>query len=515
MIEPSDVETVSAESEPWVDPEPLPSLLLPVNEFDYALLPNVLKGNVHDIANRMQCPPDFVAVGLLTSISSLIGHQIGIKPKQRDDWLVVPNLWGACIGRPGVLKSPALNESIKHPRRLELNMKKEYEASKKDRDAAILVVKVKGKSVEQEIAKALKAHDKDKAQQLALEVQDIPEEKKRIRLITNDATVEKLGEILADSKRCILTYRDELSAFLRSMDREDKKSDRGFYLEAWNGTSLVYTYDRIGRGTIDIERPCVSILGSIQPGPLQSYISGATRGGEGDDGLLQRFQLAVWPDVSKTWKNVDKWPDKEAKDAVFNLFNRLLELDIVTPNVEESQSDLIPYLRFDGKAQDLFDEWRSELEHKIRNDEYPPALEAHMSKYRSLIPSLALIFHVIDHSDLDAVGEESILLALAWAEYLESHARRIYNFAHSSDLAVANELYRHIVKGDLGAKFTERDVYRKCWALLDRDGTKRATAYLSDFGYLREVITLNATGRPGIVWHVNPAVFDAKNSVRP
>ena len=276
------------------------------------------------------------------------------------------------------------------------------------------------------------------------------------------------------------------------MDREDKKPERGFYLEAWNGSSLIYTYDRVVRGTIDIERPCVSILGSIQPGPLQAYISGATRGGEGDDGLLQRFQLAVWPDVSRHWENVDEWPDKKAKDAVFELFNKCLELHIVTPNLEANEAELIPHLRFDTEAQALFDEWRAKLEHAIRNDEYPPALEAHMSKFRSLVPSLALIFHVIDHSDSDAVGEESIIRALAWAEYLESHARRIYNFAHSADLAVANELLRHIMRDDLGSKFTERDVYRKCWALLDRDGTRRALAYLSDFGYVREVLSLRS-----------------------
>jgi hypothetical protein len=29
-------------------------------------------------------------------------------------------------------------------------------------------------------------------------------------------------------------------------------------------------------------------------------------GGIGDDGLLQRLQLAVWPDIPATWTNVDR-----------------------------------------------------------------------------------------------------------------------------------------------------------------------------------------------------------------
>jgi len=193
-------ETSSVENEPWTTPEQLPNLLLPVNGFDFDLLPDVLRGNVSDIANRMQCPPDYVAVGLLTSFSSLIGYQIAIKPKQHDDWLVVPNLWGMCIGRPGVLKSPSLNEAIKHIRRLEIGLKKKHEEARKGHDAAILIAKVKSKSVEQDIAKALKENNQDKAKHLALDAQDIPDEEKRVRLITNDATVEKLGEIFSGLK---------------------------------------------------------------------------------------------------------------------------------------------------------------------------------------------------------------------------------------------------------------------------------------------------------------------------
>jgi Protein of unknown function (DUF3987) len=54
-----------------------------------------------------------------------------------------------------------------------------------------------------------------------------------------------------------------------------------------------HTYDRIGRGTLHIRAACVSVLGGIQPGPLERYLRDVF-GGRGDDGLIQRFQLAVW-----------------------------------------------------------------------------------------------------------------------------------------------------------------------------------------------------------------------------
>jgi len=46
--------------------------------------------------------------------------------------------------------------------------------------------------------------------------------------------------------------------------------------------------------------------------------------------------------------------------------------------------------------RELFIEWLAELEAKIRGDELHPALVSHLSKYRSLMPSLALLFELAD-----------------------------------------------------------------------------------------------------------------------
>ncbi len=97
-----------AQDEPWGDPLPLPDGLPPVMVFDMALLPESFKPWIEDITERMQCPPDYAAIAAMIAAASLIGRKIGIRPKRQDDWLVIPNLWGVAIGRPGVMK--------KHPR---------------------------------------------------------------------------------------------------------------------------------------------------------------------------------------------------------------------------------------------------------------------------------------------------------------------------------------------------------------------------------------------------------------
>ena len=105
----------------------------------------------------------------------------------------------------------------------------------------------------------------------------------------------------------------------------------------------------------------LSIVGTIQPGKLWGYISGAIQGERADDGLLQRFQMAVWPDASAEWRNVDRWPDGAAREVAFDAFKRLDGLDPTSLGVEASH-DGIPTLRFAPDAQELFDAWRADLE---------------------------------------------------------------------------------------------------------------------------------------------------------
>ena len=98
-----------------------------------------------------------------------------------------------------------------------------------------------------------------------------------------------------------------------------------FALECWSGKSD-YIYDRIQRGTILVETAMFGVLGGIQPGVLSQYVRASTSGGSGDDGLLQRFSLLVWPETARHFRNVDRYPDKAAKDAVMAVFRRLDEI---------------------------------------------------------------------------------------------------------------------------------------------------------------------------------------------
>jgi hypothetical protein len=494
----------SSAKEPWSDPLPLPIGLPAVVAFDYELLPTSLHGWIEDISQRMQCPPDYCAATAIIVAGALIGRKVAIRPKKHDDWQVVPNLFGANVGRPSLMKSPAMREVMKPLDRLEIDAKEEYAKAMAENEASAFLADAKKKVGKAALQKAVK--EGVDTQSLAEELAkggDAPPARRRYRM--NDTTVEKLGIVLSENPNGVLIFADELISLLRTMDREGHEGDRGFYLCAWSGDSR-YTYDRVGRGTLDIEAAIVSIVGSIQPGVIADYLRAAVAGGRGDDGLLQRFQITVWPDSPATWQNIDRYPDAEAKGHAYKALQKLAELSPGDVQAERDKfdRDALPFLRFDPDAQQLFDDWRHKWENRLREGAEHPAIESHLAKYRSLIPSIALILHLLD-GGIGPVTATAASKAITWGQYLESHARRLYAAVTEAPAIAARLLATRIKKGDVADLFAARDVYRMGWSGLDREQTESAIDVLASLNWIEER-TEPTPGRTKTRYAINPKI---------
>ncbi|MBM3563451.1 MAG: DUF3987 domain-containing protein [Alphaproteobacteria bacterium] len=481
----------------WPVPKPLPSGLLPVAHFDMAFLPASVRPWVADIADRMQCPPDFVAIPAMVGLGATLGRKVVIRPQRQTDWIEVPNLWGLIVGRPGAMKSPAMAEALKPLNRLEADARKENDAARKafERETALHKI-AKDEAAKRARAKIAKGENASSALDL-----DEPQEPKAKRYIVNDTSYEALGEILADNPNGVLAFRDELVSLLKTLDREECAAARGFYLQAWNGTGG-YTFDRIVRGKTHIDAACLSVLGGTQPGRIAEYMRRAVAGA-GDDGLIQRFGLLVWPDQPLEWKEIDRFPDSDARRAAWETFDRLNALDADGIGAERDDFEALPFLRFDDAARGVFVEWRESLERRLRGGDMSPAQESHLAKYRKLVPALALINHLADGGK-GPVMEAATLRALAFAEYLETHARRAYAAGSEAETAAARAILRRIRKGDLADGFTARDVHQKDWAnLTDRAQVKAGLELLADLDWLAPQ-TQATGGRPRTCYTINP-----------
>jgi putative DNA primase/helicase len=487
----------------WPDPSPLGDELPPVSVFDFELLPAAFRPFVEDVSERMQTPPDFAAAALVVSLAGCVNRRACIVPKRADrSWRVVPNLWGALVAPPGMMKSPLLRLVTLPLSRIEERWRAEFQSQAEDFALEKEKAELRWQSWREDFKRAMKKNADppiEPDQTLTRPVQR--------RLTVTDATFEKLHEILAENPAGIFLVRDELTGWLSTLDRQGREGERGFMLSAWNGDTG-HTIDRIERGSVHVPAVCVSLFGNIQPSKLRWYLSQSTDGGPGDDGLFQRFQVLIWPDVSHEWRLVDRPADDAAIEQVSGVLSTLAELSADTPVV----------IRFDDGAQELFFAWLTELEMKLRSGRLPEPLVAHLSKYRSLMPTLAGLFEMCARACTGGIeGDLAITLdharrAAAFCDYLESHAKRVYSCLVSPAVHAAHELAREIRAGNLPGMFAARDIYRHHWSGLDTpERVQSALEILEDAGWVRSVRIENPSGgRPSETWMANPKLGGAE-----
>jgi hypothetical protein len=499
----------------WEKPNEIITHTPPVQTLQPQLIPTPFRPWLADVSHRMQTPGDFAAVSAIVITGSIIGAGCGMRPKRYDDWEVIPNVWGACIGRPTVtLKTPSMKEPMQQLERLQADYGEQFNEAQKDFEFEDEMQQSIKKSLKADLDKATKKTLIDKTEIAVLrasfkELDTKPEPTRRL-FKTNETSIQSMTLLQTQNPRGILVFRDELTGLLVKWDREDGADERAYFLEGWNGNGS-FTDVKIGRGLTDAKNICISLLGGIQPDKLKRYLYQAMQGN--NDGLMQRLQLAVWPDEPQGWENIDTQPNKADKQRAYEILKTLAELNFIQHGATQSDYDERPYFRFDADGQAVFNKWLTELQTvKIQQEDNPLMLE-HLGKFRSLMPSLALIFHCIDIADGKASGPvsaQAAKLAVDWCEYLESHARRIYAMAESPEHEAAVRLANKIKAKALPSPFTAHDVYHKGWhGLKDKIEVEAACNILIDENWLmmhRKPKPL--TGRPpALEYHINPKLY--------
>jgi hypothetical protein len=334
----------------------------------------------------------------------------------------------------------------------------------------------------------------------------------RKRAVVNDATPEKLQEVCRDNPDGILVFRDELAGWLAEMEQQSRQGERALYLELWNGDNT-YAVDRIMRGTIFAPAICCSLLGGIQPRTLARYM----RTSQLDrDGLIQRLQLLIQPDITESYVYTDRAPDAAAQKTFDLICWAMKDISAETPIVA----------RFSPDAQQLFVEWFVALEERLRTLG-DSVIAEHVSKYRSLMPSLALLFDLADFGGADGfegfevlrggtytVSAQNTQRAIDWCAYLEEHAKRIYSVVGTAAQNAAELLgdkIRARKVGDENGFFCSRDVYKNDWKGLDSP----ARAQLAIKGLIKAHWIRDASqpsgkqgGRPSQTYQINPLVWE-------
>ena len=518
LIEPEPAQAEADEGEAWDAPVALPDDLPPVEAFNLELLPYELRDWAADIADHIQQPVDFVAAAAVVGLSGLIGTRAAVHPLYPSPWKVFPNLWGMAIGESGTGKSPALDEALAPIEALDRKERQRHSEALQEWEIDSQLAELAAQAAKKAAAGDMKNGDAasvaEARRKLAEGANIVNTTKPAMRrFVVNDTTVEKLQIIMQENPFGVFMFRDELYGLLSAMEKQGQEGSRAFYLEA-HSSNKSFSVDRMGREAVYVACARLAMFGGIQPGLLQQLVRGATYGGEMADGLLQRFSISVWPDTVRTFRLVKRLPNMTARNAAYAVFNRLAELP--TARGEGLEYEEAPALwRFDDAAQTIFDEWYEALQLSIRQGQVPQAMRSHYSKYGGLVPALALIFALVDTPDSgQVIGAVEMARAIGWAQYLRSHAERIYSAASTPDTSAAKALLQRIQAGKVPDGCTPRLIVQKGWEWLKTtEDVKKALTMLEIYNWVR-LDAGKATirgGRPSETIRINPALLTGKS----
>lgn len=217
------------------------------------------------------------------------------------------------------------------------------------------------------------------------------------------------------ARREDLFIKQELIEWLESLTRSHHSSRQELISKCW------HNYRNLGA---NFQNRSFSVFGTTEPQILEKYLKAAKQDSY-KECLIQRLQLLLFNDeIIDAPHNIDQRVNVLARESVLHIFDKI--------NCAANSNSEICGVRFAKDAQEISDDWMMELEYKTRFVECEhSAYFGHLKKYRSLMPSLALIFWVLEGLNnihgWGSVSSSAVLLAIKWCRYLEKHALRTYS----------------------------------------------------------------------------------------
>lgn len=510
----------------WGEVRPLPPLTQPVPPLPPELLPGSLASSIQDEARAAGLPLEVVAAPVLGGAGGMIGRRLTLRNAPNAP-AVTCNPSVMICDQPGGRKSHALTLGSAPLARAETAEKNRLDAERPGLETARDVAAARLEGLQSTLKRAMKAGrsgpDMPSDDELTEAREALREAEAALipkRFMISDATIETVGVILASNSYGVTLVRDELNALLKSFEKPGRESERAQYLELLNGDAVLRV-DRMSREALYVPGASVGVMGTIQPGPLAALLESQRGAG---DGLLQRFQLFIWPDSAPPFDQAaQRLPlNKDVKEAAARLLDALpslmlTDLGSIYPSGEGA------LLVYTPQAQAVFDTWEVEHEREKRDMSLGEAYRSHISKQPATFARLALLFHALEvvaaggprhHPQPAQVGEEAAMLAAAWCDYLGLHARKLWREGRRTDVLDARAVLGYIERGRIqdGQRVSEvRRVLAENRERFTGERLQAALRVLQECGAV-EVVTPEQGkqgGRPSPVLRVNPQALDA------
>jgi hypothetical protein len=277
--------------------------------------PPGLASFINTYAKEQMLKPCGFLLPILCSVTSVIGNRARVAMTPTHSWKESCVLWGANIATASSGKSPTSSPTT-------LQAFKPWQAQERKRHAdALSDWKHRRAQVERDVKSAASETGGAGGDLMAQFLAENPQPELR-HLLVSDATFERIEMILSNgSNPGLLAVHDELAGWFSQLCRAPNRSDRAKWLSLYPGEQLIT--DRVGRDSIFVPNPAVSLFGSLQPARLEGLWKADAVANEGmadADGLWSRFlmfDLGEWayeyqdstvliaPVISNLYKQVD------------------------------------------------------------------------------------------------------------------------------------------------------------------------------------------------------------------
>lgn len=336
--------------------------------FPIDVFPPEIEEFIRQGSDAVSCPPDYLGAGVLATFGTAIGGHVELQITS--SWRESSNLYVCMVGEPGVRKSPALGLLMSPVWDYENTMDDEWEARR------------------------MRAEDEEEA---------FDEDQQSI--VVDDATIEALFGVLEQNPRGIVLSADELSGWVRGMGqyKGGLGRDRQHWLSIWSRNPI--KVHRVKGRNRKVRKPFVTVIGGIQPDPLEDLLNGK------DDGLLPRLLMAQGESITPKLK----------RDALSDeIAGRYAE----TWHGVRDRGEIERIVTFTESGYRAFERWANE--HYVAQKEVPPALVGAFAKMDGQCARVCLILAELEDS---AVTEDIVAKSVRVIDYFKGQGGKILQSA--------------------------------------------------------------------------------------
>ena len=468
--------------------------LLPAPRLDTSIFKS-LEPWVVQTAQNTNAPVDYVAFSLLAGAAGVIGLSRSVSPWA--EWIEPCCLWIGAVGEPSSGKTPATTPIRRILNQIEEDHKEPYFAKLAEWKRTREVAKQRKKEWEEKVKE-----NPDTASNFP-NAAIIPAKPQTYRFVYGDTTQEAITKDMERNIKGAILFRDELSAWICGMNRYNSgSSERGFWLEAFNGHKFVCDRVKYDDDRLEIKNLLVSVFGTIQPQRLVDTVFD-----ERGDGFLARF-LWVYPAVIPP-----AIPQNIAlPETALKALQKLDTLLNPYADFAEEQKKCLP---LSIKAKDVFSTWY--IEHLTRTQQEESNIKYFLGKGQGYVLRLALLLELLwwsnsEFTEPTEVSEDAVKAAInLYDTYLLPMCERVYYMYYSPVYNIeARALARWIIENK-PESFILRDVYNNGTVkyLRRKEPTETAAKRLVELNWLRYECTRAGTtkGKRRTTYYVNPEVY--------